>query len=86
MYYYGATLTYYFAIVLGSILIPSVDVIFEFVGAICGVALGFIFPASFYIYANQVYPENREQKDNGKLNVISGQAPSNGPLLCSAYF
>ena len=59
-YYYGATLAYYFTIVLGAIVIPSVDVIFEFVGAICGVALGFIFPATFYIYANRVYPENRE--------------------------
>ena len=70
VYYYGATLTYYFTIVFGAIIIPSVDVIFEFVGAISGVALGFVFPAIFYIYADKYYPENREFKNKGKLNVI----------------
>jgi hypothetical protein len=86
LYYYGATITYYYIIVLGAILIPSVDIIFEFVGAICGCTLGFLFPAFFYIYANNKYPENRDVKDKGKLNVLQGTPPSDSLLLCSAYF
>ena len=87
VYYYGATITYYYIIVVGAVIIPSVDVIFEFVGAICGCTLGFLFPAFFYIYANSKYPENREVKDKGKLNVLTGSIPpSDGVLLGSAYF
>jgi len=86
LYYYGATITYYYIIVLGAILIKDVDIIFEFVGAICGCTLGFLFPAFFYIYANNKYPENREVKDKGKLNVLQGTPPSDSLLLGSAYF
>lgn len=86
VYYYGATIFYYYLIVLGAIVIPSVDEIFEFVGAICGCSLGFLFPAFFYIYANSKYPENRDVKDKGKLNVLQGTPPSDSVLLGSAYF
>lgn len=85
-YYYGTTIFYYYVIVAGAILIPSVDEIFEFVGAICGCSLGFLFPAFFYIYANSKYPENRDVKDKGKLNVLQGTPPSDKLLLGSAYF
>jgi hypothetical protein len=86
VYYYGATICYYLTIVAGSVLIPSVDEIFEFVGAICGCSLGFLFPAFFYIYANSKFPENRDVKDKGKLNVLQGTPPSDKLLLGSAYF
>jgi len=59
-YYYGASLAYFGLIVAGSILIPSVDEIFEFVGAICVNGLSFIFPAIFYIVADSRYKFNRE--------------------------
>ena len=85
VYYYGLTLTYYFLIVFGAIFIPSVDIIFEFVGVICGVSLSFIFPAVFYIYGDMMYPENREYKSHGKLDVIHGTPPSNKALMFSAY-
>lgn len=41
---------------LGGIFIKNVDVIFNFVGAIAGAALSFIFPACFYIVLS-----NREE-------------------------
>ena len=84
-YYYGATLTYFGLIVAGSILIPSVDEIFEFVGAICVNALSFILPALFYLIADSRYKFNREAVIDGFKN--KGQPPpANKTLIFSAYF
>jgi len=51
VYYYVATIIYFAVIVTGSILIPDVDQIFEFVATISVNALGFIFPSVFYFIA-----------------------------------
>ena len=55
LYYYGATIIYYSIMVLGSCVIPSVDVIFEFVGTICVNCIAFLFPAAFYLIADNRY-------------------------------
>ena len=84
-YYYGATLTYFGLIVAGSILIPSVDEIFEFVGAICVNALSFILPAIFYLVSDSRYKFNREAKVEG-FNKNGKPPPANKILIVSAYF
>lgn len=60
-YYYGATLGFFAVILLGACVIPDVDVIFEFAGAICVNNLSFIFPGLFYIAANKRYAMNRDR-------------------------
>ena len=47
-YYLIATLTYYIIIVFGSITIPGIDIVFDFVGAIAITAIAFLFPAYLY--------------------------------------
>ena len=59
-YYYAVTISYFMVIVFGSIFIPTVDTIFEFIGAIVGTSLGFVMPGIFYIRANTKFPENRD--------------------------
>ena len=84
-YYYGATLAYFGLIVAGSILIPSVDEIFEFVAAICVNMLSFLMPAIFYLVANSRYKFNRE----AVVEVHNNQGqppPANKILVFSAYF
>ena len=55
IYYYVATILMYATIVTGSILIPSVDQIFEIVATISVNALAFIFPSVFYFIARSKY-------------------------------
>jgi len=84
-YYYGATLAYFGLIVAGSILIPSVDEIFEFVAAICVNMLSFLMPAVFYLVADSRYKFNREAVVNVHMNKGT-PPPANKILICSAYF
>ena len=63
VYYYGGTLIMYGTIVAGSIFIPDVKLIFEFVGLICVNCLSFIFPSLFYIFANKHYYRNLKITD-----------------------
>ena len=46
--YLIGTLTYYIIIVIGSITIPGIDIVFDFVGAIAITAIAFFFPAFLY--------------------------------------
>ena len=56
--YYTATLSFFTTIVFGSCVVPNVDIIFQFVGAICSNCMAMIFPALFYLTAVK-----RAQKD-----------------------
>ena len=86
LYYYSATLGYFCFIVAGSIVIPNVDVIFEFAGAICVNNLSFIFPGIFYLVANKRYAMNRDRGDLIKShNDPKAPPPANGTLVCTAY-
>ena len=66
VYYYVATIIYFAIIVAGSILIPSVDQIFEFIATISVNALGFIFPSVFYFVAQAKFPQNIEGKTKSR--------------------
>lgn len=86
LYYYSATLGYFGAIVAGSIVIPDVDVIFEFAGAICVNHLSFIFPGLFYIVANKRYAFNRDRGELMKShNDPKAPPPANTLLVCTGY-
>ena len=86
-YYYGATLAYFGIIVAGAILIPSVDEIFEFVGAICVNALSFILPGVFYLVADSRYKYNREAVIEAfNKNSPPKIPPPNRFLIFSAWF
>jgi len=85
-YYYGATLLYFSLVVAGAVFVKDVENIFNFISAISGCSLAFIFPALFYILSNGRYPENRDQRKSlAKLNIIQGNPESNKALLFSAY-
>lgn len=66
VYYYVATIIYFAIIVAGSILIPSVDQIFEFIATISVNALGFIFPSVFYFIAQAKFPQMIEGKTKSR--------------------
>lgn len=86
LYYYGATIVYFGIIVFGACIIPNVDVIFEFAGAICVNNLSFIFPGLFYITANKKFAMNRERGDLIKShNNPDAPPPSNMVLVVTAY-
>jgi len=53
--YYVTTILYFTLTVVGACLIPSVDIIFEFVGVICVNCMAFMFPAVFYLTAAKKY-------------------------------
>ena len=57
--YYSATIIYFLLQVAGSCFIPSVDIIFEFVGVICVNCMSFIFPSILYLTATKRYHANR---------------------------
>ena len=70
-YYYGATIIYFGLVVAGAILVKEVEDIFNFISAVSGSSLGFIFPSIFYILSNARYPENRDQRKSlAKLNIL----------------
>ena len=73
--YYTSSLSFFGLTVVGSCFIPDVDIIFEFVGAICVNCMAFIFPAVFYLTAT-----NRIQKEMG-----SKAPPRRKFLECTAY-
>ena len=50
--YYFTTILIYCLAVLGSCVIPSVDLIFEFIGTVCVNFMSFLFPAFFYLKAS----------------------------------
>jgi hypothetical protein len=47
--YLIGTLTFYAVVLTGSILIPSVTIVFDFVGAFAISAIAFVFPGLFYL-------------------------------------
>ena len=51
-------------IIAGSIFISDVSTIFEFVGLVCINCLSFIFPATFYIFANRYFYRNLKLTDS----------------------
>jgi hypothetical protein len=57
--YYLATISYYGLAVFGACVIPDVDIIFEFVAAVCINCLTFIFPSVFYLKARKMFPESQ---------------------------
>lgn len=70
-YYYSATFIYFGLVVAGAVFVENVDDIFNFVAAVSGSSLGFIFPSMFFILSNSKYPENRDQRKSlAKLNII----------------
>ena len=74
-YYLIASLIYYAAIVVGSITIPGIDIVFDFLGAIAITAIAFFFPA--YLYPKAVK----------KFNVpIEGEIVTNIRLCCFFMF
>ena len=69
--YLFATLGYYVVIIIGAISIPSIDIVFDFVGAIAITSIAFFFPA--YLYPRAVK----------KFNVpIKGEVATNMKLSC----
>lgn len=58
-YYYLVTFIYYILCVLGSVFIPKIDVIIEFVAVICVNFMSFIFPSVFYLTASKNYHSRR---------------------------
>lgn len=62
IYYVVATLTFFFIIVLGSILIKDIAIVFDFVGAISVSAIAFFFPATLYPIAIKKYNIERTWK------------------------
>ena len=57
LYYYSGTLIYFGLTILGSCVIPDVDIVFEFIGTICVNALTFIFPTMFYLMAKRKFKD-----------------------------
>lgn len=57
--YFTATIIFFVLQVAGSCFIPSVDLIFEFVGVICVNCMSFLFPSIFYLTASKKYHANR---------------------------
>ena len=62
IYYVVATLTFYFIIVLGSIMIEDIAIVFDFAGAISVSAIAFFFPATLYPIAIKTYNIERTWK------------------------
>ena len=60
--YYPVTLLYFGLMILGAIVIPAVDIIFDFVGAITVNCVAFIFPSVFYLLARKVFKNNIQGK------------------------
>lgn len=54
-YYYSGTLTMFGLTIVGSILIPNVTTIFNFVAAFSISAIAFFFPSLFYLKGSQKY-------------------------------
>ena len=55
LYYYIATIILFALTLVGSCLIPDVEIIFGFVGTISVVLLSFIFPSVFYLMAKNKF-------------------------------
>ena len=51
--YYGGTLGFYAVVIVGSIVIPSVTIVFDFAAAFAISAIAFFFPSIFYIQGNK---------------------------------
>lgn len=51
--YYISTLSFYAIVITGAILIPSVSIVLDFIGAIAVSMLAFGFPAMFYLGAKK---------------------------------
>ena len=56
--YYVSTIIFFTVTVIGACVIPSVDIIFEFVGVIGVNCMAFLFPAVFYLTASKRYHKN----------------------------
>ena len=56
--YYAVTLLLYFLIVLMGSTLPSVDIVFDFLGCVTVDAIGFVMPAVFYLKGREIYAKN----------------------------
>ena len=56
--YYAVTLLLYFLIVLMGSTLPSVDIVFDFLGCVTVDMIGFVMPAVFYLKGREIYAKN----------------------------
>lgn len=58
-YYYSATIILFLLEAILAIIIPDIDIVFNFVSAFAVSCLGFLFPSVFFIYAEKKFEINK---------------------------
>lgn len=69
--YFTSTTLCYGILMLGSIYITDIGLIFEFISAISGSCLAFIFPGWFYLLAERKYASIAQKKKNKNIRIQS---------------